>query len=201
MQSQMIVKDLLAPDFVLFLFMILQYLRINGEKNVTVYFANNRAKYGYSIFTTTLLTCVWGELMKVDLAEIKQVYYWNGTFMYEGINDASDLQEEISFEATWVENLKNTSYHFLPGKLNYFDLVAENDRKEAVGTIYFVTTNDNSVAMVDDTYSYTAEANTMLYGAPGSVVGLKMVTVNSLPLSVSISVKLDDCPPGFYPTI
>ena len=171
------------------------------ENNVTVYFANNRAKYGYSIFTTTLLTCVWGELMKVDLAEIKQVYYWNGTFMYEGINDVSDLQKEISTDAARVENLKNASYHFPPGKLNYFDLVAENDREEAVDTIYFVTTNDSSVAMVDGTYSYTAEANTILYGAPGSVVDLKMVTVNHLPLSISISVKLDDCPPGFYPSI
>ena len=76
--------------------------------------------------------------MKTDLAEIKQVYYWNGTFMYEDINDVSDLQEEISFEATRVENLKNTSYHFPPGKLKYFDLVAENDRKEVVDAVCYL---------------------------------------------------------------
>ena len=170
------------------------------EKNITVSFSNNSAKYGNSIFTTTLLSCVWGELAKIQLAEIKQVYYWNGTFIYEGVN-VSDLEKEISSEATHIENLKNTSYIFPPGKLFYFDLVTENDRNEAVDTVYFVTTNDSSVAVVEETLTYTSKSETMLYGAPGSVINLKMVTVNSLPLLLSFNVKLDDCPPGFYPSI
>ena len=170
------------------------------EKNVTIYFANNSAKYGNSLFTTTLLTCVWGELTNIQLAEIKQVYYWNGTFTYEGVGNISDLSQEISSEATRIENLKNTSYTFPPGKLYYFEFVAENDRNEAVDTVYFVTTNDSSVAVVDNTLSYTSEGNTMLYGAPGNVVDLNVVTINSLPLSISINVKLDNCPPGFYPS-
>ena len=167
------------------------------EKNVTIVFANNSAKYGNSIFTTTLLTCVWGELTKIHLKEIKQVYYWNGTFTYEGVN-ISDLKQEISSEATHIENLKNTSYTFPPGKLYYFDFVAQNDRKEAVDTVYFQTTNDSSTAVVDDTASYTSESDTMVYGTSGSVVNLKISTVNSVPLSISIDVKIDDCPPGFY---
>ena len=170
------------------------------EQNITIYFSNNSAKYGSSIFTTTLLTCVWGELTNIQLAEIKQVYYWNGTFIYEGIANISDLSKEISSEATNIENLKNTSYTFPPGKLYDFKFVAKNDRNEAVDTVYFVTTNDSSIAVVDDTLSYTSESNTMLYGAPGNVIDLNVVTINSLPLSVSICVKLDDCPPGFYPS-
>ena len=171
------------------------------EQNITIYFANNFAKYGSSIFTTTLLTCVWEELAKIQLAEIKQVYYWNGTFTYEGVGNISDLKQEISSEATHIENLKNTSYTFPPGKLFNFDFVAENDRNEAVDTVYFVTTNDSSVAVVEDTLSYTSESDTVLYGAPNSEIDLKMVTVNSLPLSISVNVKLDDCPPGFYLSI
>ena len=167
------------------------------EKNVTVYFANNYAKHGNSIFTTTLLTCVWGELAEIQLGEIQQVYYWNGTFTYEGIDNASGLQQEISSEATDIEN-SNPSYTFPPGKLYSFDFAPKNDRNEVVDTIYFVTTNDSSTAVVDDTLSYTSESSTMLYGEPGSTLALKMVTVNSLPLSISINVKLDDCPPGFY---
>ena len=170
------------------------------EQNITIYFANNSAKYGSSIFTTTLLTCVWGELTNIQLAEIKQVYFWNGTFTYEGVANVSDLRQEISSEAIRIDNLKNTSYTFPPGKLHYFEFAAENDRNEAVDTVYFVTTNNSSVAVVDDTLSYTSESNTMLYGTPGSVVDLNVVTINSLPLSISISVKLDDCPPGFYPS-
>ena len=169
------------------------------EKNITIYFANNRAKHGDSIFSTTLLTCIWGELANIEVADIKQVYYWNGTFMYEGINNISDLQKEISSEATHIENLKNTSYIFPPGKLYYFNFTAKNDRNETVNAVYSVTTN-SSVAVVDDAFSYTSESDTMLYGEPGSEIQLKMVTVNSLPLSISINVTLDDCPPGFYPS-
>ena len=167
------------------------------ERNITIYFANNHARYGNSIFTTTLLTCVWGELMTIQLAEIKQVYYWNGTFTYKGIANVTDLKQEISSEATHIENLK-TTYTFPPGKLYYFDFIAENDRNEAVDTVYFVTTNDSSIAVVEDTLSYTSESDTMLYGEPKSETDLKIVTVNSLPLSISINIKLDDCPPGFY---
>ena len=168
------------------------------ERNVTVYFVNNKAKHGNSIFTTTLLTCVWGELAEIQLDEIKQVYYWNGTFTYEGINNVSGLQQEISSEAIDIKNFKNSSYTFPPGKLFSFDFVPKNDRNQTVDTIYFVTTNDSSVAVVDDTLSFTSESDTLLYGEPGSTVGLSMVTVNNLPLSISVNIKLDDCPPGFY---
>ena len=171
------------------------------QQNITIYFADNHAAYGNSIFTTTLLTCVWGELMKIDLKEIKEVYYWKGTFTYKGVADVNDLKKEISSDAASIENLKNSSYVFPPGKLYSFDLVAKNDREEVVDTVYFATTNNNSVAAVDDTFSYISESDTVLYGELGSLFDLKMVTVNGLPLSVSIGVKLDDnCPPGFYPT-
>ena len=171
------------------------------QKNITIYFADNSATYGSSIFTSTLLTCVWGELMKIDIQEIKQVYYWNGTFMYKGVFNVNDLKKEISSDAASIENLRNSSYIFPPGKLYNFDLVAKNDREEVVDTVYFATTTDSSVAVVDDTYSYTSESDTVINGELGSQFDLKMVTVNSLPLSISIGVKLDDnCPPGFYPS-
>jgi len=111
------------------------------------------------------------------------------------------LKHEISSEATHIENIKNISYIFSPGKLYYFDFMPKNDRDEAVDTVYFMTTNDSSVAIVDDKLSYTSDSETILYGTPGNVIDLKMMTVSSLPLSVSITVKLDDCPPGFYPSI
>ena len=171
------------------------------QKNITIYFADNSATYGSSIFTTTLLTCVWGELLKIDIKEIKQVYYWNRTFIYKGVVDVSDLKKEISSDVAYIDNLKNSSYIFPPGKLYNFGLVAKNDREEVVGTVYFATTNDSTVAVVDDTYSYTSESNTVLYGELGSLFDLKMVTVNGLPLSISVGVKLDDnCPAGFYPS-
>ena len=171
------------------------------EKNITIYFSNNSAKSGNSIFTTTLLSCVWKGLTHIGLTEVKQVYFWNGTFTYEGVANISDLDQEISSEVTHIGNLTNTSYTFPPGKLFYFDLVTDNERNEAVDTVYFVTTNDSSVAVVEKTLSYTSESKTMLYGAPGSEIDLKMVTVNSFPLSLSINIKLGDCPPGFCSSI
>ena len=75
------------------------------KQNITIYFANNFAKHGNSLFTTSLLTCVWGELAKIQLVEIKQVYYWNGTFTYKGVANISDLKQEISSEATLLKIL------------------------------------------------------------------------------------------------
>ena len=167
------------------------------QKNIKVYFGHNKAKYGNSIFSTTLYACAWGEVNEIQLSDIFQVYYWNGAFMYENVSNVNDLSQEISSEATYVKNI-NSSYSIPPGKLYNFDFKEENERMEQVDAVYFVTTNGSSVAAVDETELYTLNDFTMLHGKPGSIFNLKMVTVNNLPLSISVKVKLDECPPGFY---
>ena len=172
------------------------------EKNIKVYFAHNKAKYGNSIFATTLYTCIWGGstgLDQIHIDDVKQVCYWNKTFMYEGVSNVSGLSQEISSEATYVSNVKKTTYSIPPGKLYHFNFTEKNDRLEKVDVVYFTSIYDNSsVAVVDDTETYTADDFTLLHGTPGSTFKLKMVTDSSLPLSVTVTVQLDDCPPGFY---
>ena len=167
------------------------------QKNIKVYFGHNKAKYGNSIFSTTLYACIWGEFNEIHSRDIYEVCYWNGTFMYEGVSNVNDLGQEISSEATYV-NIINDRYSIPPGKLYNFGFTEENERMENVDAVYFVTTNDSSVATVDETELYTLDDFTMLHGKPGSVFDLKMVTVNNLPLSITVKIKLDECPPGFY---
>ena len=170
------------------------------QKKIKVYFGHNKAKYGNSIFTTTLYACVWSESNEIQSSDVFQVLYWNGIFKYEGVSNVSDskLNKEISSDVTNVKYAKNISYSIPPGKLYNFGLEEENERKGRVDAVYFVTSNDSSIATVDHTESYTLDDFTMLHGKPGGVVDLKMVTVNSLPLSITVKVKLDECPPGFY---
>ena len=168
------------------------------QKNIKVYFGHNKAKYGNSIFSTTLYACIWGKKNEIHSNDIFEVCYWDGTFMYEGVTNVNDLGVEISSEATYVKNINDSGYSIPPGKLYNFDFKEENERMEKVDALYFVTTNGSSVASVDETETYTLDDFTMLHGNPGSAFNLKMVTVNSLPLSITVKVKLDECPPGFY---
>ena len=170
------------------------------QKNIKVYFGHNKAKYGNSIFSTSLYACIWGEFNEIHSNDIFQVCYWNGTFMYDGITNVDDPQlgVEISSEASYVKNINNSGYSIPPGKLYNFDFKEENERMEKVDAVYFVTTDGNSNASVDGTETYTLDDFTMLHGNPGSTFNLKMVTVNSLPLSITVKVKLEECPPGFY---
>ena len=170
------------------------------DKNITVSFSHNSAKYGNSIFTTSLLPCVWEEvegLKKINLHDVKQVFYWNKTFNYEKIFDINELEKEISSEAVYVQNFSITE-SFPPGKLYNFKFKVDNDRMEEAQAVYFVTTNDSTVAVVDDAESYS-NGYTKLYGEPESVFDVELTTTGNLPLSILLNVKLTDCPPGFYP--
>lgn len=170
------------------------------QKNINITFSHNHAEHGNSVFTTTLHTCVWEGipgLKEVHLSDIEQVFYWNETFFYKGISDIAQLKQEISSEAAYVQNLKEKTYNIPPGKLYNFEFDLENDRSENVDAVYLATTNDSSIAVVNDALTYT-RGYTKLHGNPGSTFDLEMATVTDLPISIIVSVKLADCPPGFY---
>ena len=170
------------------------------EHNISVTFSQNRAQHGNSIFTTTLYPCIWkgiSGLKEISLSDIEQVFYWNKTFEYAEISNITQLKKEISSEAAYTQNIKGEPYNIPPGKLYRFGFDFKNDRSEKVDAVYFATTDDSSVAVVDDVYSYN-QGFTRVHGNPGSKFNIEMVAVTDLPISIVISVKLDDCPPGFY---
>ena len=172
------------------------------QNNINITFSHNHAKHGNSIFTTTLYTCVWEGipgLKEVQLSDIEQVFYWNKTFLYKGISNITQLKQEISSEAAYIKNIKDETYSIPPGKLYKFGFDMENDRSENVAAVYFTTTNDSSIAVVDDILSY-ARGYTRLHGNPESSLNIEMVAVTDLPILITVSVKLDNCPPGFYPS-
>ncbi|XP_065895415.1 uncharacterized protein [Dysidea avara] len=172
------------------------------QKNIRVTFSHNHAKYGNSIFATTLYTCVWEGLIglkETQLEDIEQVFYWNGTFTYEGIHNISSLDQEISSEGAYIHNINKDNYNISPGQLYNFKFKLQNDRAEKIDTALFASTNDSSVGVVVDDQSYS-NGYTKLQGDPGSVLAMEMITLSSLPLSVTITIHLNDCPPGFYPS-
>ena len=170
------------------------------QKNIRVTFSHNHAKYGNSIFATTLYTCVWEGLIglkETQLEDIEQVFYWNGTFRYEGVHNISALDQEISSEGAYIQNINNDGYKISPGQLYNFKFNLQNDREEKIDTALFATINDSSVGAIVDDQSYS-NGYTKVKGDPGSILGMELITLSSLPLSVTITIHLDDCPPGFY---
>ena len=170
------------------------------QRNISVHFANNTAKFGNSIFATTLYSCVWRNLTgleEISLSDVNQVFYWNGTFTYEGITNASELHQEISSEAVYVRNYNDSIYSIPPGKLYNFNFTEENERMEKIDAVYLVTSN-SSAAVVDSTETYSSNDLTYLHGNSTDVFDLQMVTINGLPLSITVRARLDECPPGYY---
>ena len=172
------------------------------ERNVTVVFSRNTAINGNSIFATTLFTCVWGGLLdpkEISYSDISQVFFWNGSFLYDDSTDVTDLDNEISSEITYVKNVNPTYDSIPPGRLYQFNFIAENERNVKADAVYFVTSSNNSVAVVDQLFTYSINGYTRLYGPPGSNIDLQMVTGGNIPLAITVNIQLANCPPGFYP--
>ena len=193
-------RDLIVSHYCFIVFRDPSVSPYNWKKqNVSVRFCHNDAKYGHSIFATTLYTCIWEglpDLEEIQFSDIEQVFYWNGTFEYESLSN--DTTHEISSEAAYIRNFNNGKILIPPGRLYDFNFDTENDRSENIDTVYFVTTNDSSVAVVSNDSTYS-NGYTRLTGNPKTAIDIDMVTVSSLPLSIKIGIEIDDCPPGFYP--
>jgi len=172
------------------------------ERNITVTFSRNSAVNGNSIFATTLFTCVWGGLLdskEIEYSDINQVFFWNSSFLYDGSADVKDLNNEISSEITYVKNVDPAYDSIPPGRVYQFSFIAENERNVEADAVYFVTTSNSSVAVVDQFFTYSINGHTQLYGPPGSDFDIQMVTGGNIPLAITVNIQLADCPPGFYP--
>ena len=165
------------------------------EWKTSFVFRNNSATSGYSIFVTTLLPCLWGDLpSQNNVVNLKDVLYWNGTFDYGNDN----LTFEISTEPLNIEKT-NMDVVIPPGELFDLNIVATDDKMDNTTAVFLVETdNTNNFVSVDPTSNYTSSGAVQLRGLPSTNFDLKLLTVGVRPLLITFHAKLDDCPPGYY---
>lgn len=173
------------------------------EWNTSVSFRENYSPVGKSIYCTTLLACVLSkqaEGTRADEDEIKEVFYWNEKFSYYGINNSDNLNDEISTAASQlIYGNSNDTLRIPPGKSHQLNIIALDDRQSQVNTVYLIKSDKNSCCgRVTNSSMYSSDAVIKLEGEVDCNLTIEIETINARPLSLSIQVIIDECPPGFY---
>ena len=171
------------------------------EWNTNVSFIDNDSPVGKSIYCTTLLACVWSkqaEGTRADEDEIREVFYWNGTFNYFGINNSRDLDDDISTAASEISHYSDGTLRIPPGKQHQLNITALDDRHSPVNTVYLIKSNSNSHCKVSNSSMYSSTAVITLEGEIDCNVTIDVQTINARPLSLFMEAVIGECPPGFY---
>ena len=171
------------------------------EWNTSVSFTDNDSPVGKSIYCTTMLACVWSkqaEGTRADEEEIKEVFYWNGTFKYSGINNSRYLDDDISTAASEISHDSDDILRIPPGKQHQLNITALDDRHSPVNTVYLIKSNSNSHCKVSNSSMYSSNAVITLEGEINCNITIDVQTINARPLSLSIGAVIGECPPGFY---
>ena len=189
-------KDFVSTQRCLFYYYNLNAFSVS-EWNTSFRFANNTARDGgYSIYCTTLLTCIWENLpgkVTVSHGDVMRVFNWTGKFTYSGIGNRS---AQIATDTANI-TLNAHTMKIPPGQLYNLNISSTDDRQQLSHPIFYAYTNDSDVT-VDGTTTYISDDLIKLHGSPNTNITLHLHSINSRSWSVSISVMIDYCPPGFF---
>ena len=171
-----------------------------GQWNVSVYFQNNSDPFNKSIYATTILPCVWGNLPgKTQVNSTSLDSLFNQTFHFvNSSGSTSTNRDNIMTDAINIIVNEHKPAEVPPGMLYKFKIISHDELGNVVEPVFFVQTTRPDVSVADNTTVYTYDNYIRLYGQPGSNVSLHLQTVNGRPWSFTIDITLSKCPPGFY---
>ena len=170
--------------------------------NATIQFEYNYDLQNKSIFSTTLLPCVWGNLpgsSNVDQSIVDSIF--KGIFHYNDDPHSQTADNSIT-DAIYIIFSVNerTPVRIPPGKLYQLNITSLDEVGNKVNPVFFVQTLNPDVSLVDSTTKYISDNKVKLYGICENAtnITIQLQTVNGRPWSFTINVTLSKCPPGFY---
>ena len=173
-------------------------LRVQNHSNwVTKFnFSGNKALLGRSIYCTTLLTCIWGNLpgnVTVTEDDILQVFNWSGIFYYDGEYNRS---EEIATDTANINISISERIKVSPGKSYHLNIAPTDDRGQATYPVIYGHANDSNtfISVVADELGYSF----VVRGNISSRISISLYTLYNRPYVGTINVTIDKCPPGFH---
>ena len=156
-------------------------------------FDNNHAPTGSSIFATTLLSCAWGASfgdLDFNLLKILNESQF--------ISKSDTIANAIATEASKISLKANTSMpiKIIPGKYSTLPIATVDDKgNHIIRSLWLVSNDSNSVQISSP---ITDDSTINLQGKPNSEASIEIVTDSSRLISTKLSVKLIECPPGYY---
>ena len=139
--------------------------------NTSFNFTNNTAPKGYSIFATSLLSCVWGNSTGQLSNSTSTIPFHNWTFL--NIN-SSDMPYEISTEISKIMNT-NATLTIAPGQLKNLPLTYTNDFNTLVNDSIYLLPDNQNISVVNN---LTAENKVALLGPKDSTFTFKLKNSN-----------------------
>ena len=159
-------------------------------------FDNNHAPTGSSIFATTLLSCAWGTSYGDLDFNLRNVL--NGSHFLYILSKSDAIANIIATEASTISLNKNTRMpiEIIPGKHSKLPITTVDDKGNTIiRSLWLVSNNSNSVQVSSP---ITDDSTINLQGKPNIEASIEIVTDSSRVISTKLSVKLSECPPGYY---
>ena len=154
-------------------------------------FENNHAPTGSSIFATTLLSCAWGTSFRDLNFNLLNVLNWT-EFSYHP-SDFNTIATEVS--KIGLEMNTSMPIEIIPGKYSKLPITTVDDKGNNISRSLWLVSNNSSVQVSSQ---ITDNSTINLRGIPNSEASIEVVTDSSRVISAKLSVKLAECPPGYY---
>ena len=169
-----------------------------NQWNTSVHFQNNTDLWNKSIFATTLLPCVWGNLPgSVTINSSIVNILFNQTFRFA--NGSNVTAGNVSMtDAISINVNERNPVEIPPGRLYHLNITSHDEMGNEVNPVFFVETMYPNISSVDSTTIYISDNHIRLYGKLDSHIVLQLQTVSGRPWTFTINVKLSKCPPGYY---
>ena len=169
-----------------------------NQWNTSVHFQNNTDLWNKSIFATTLLPCLWGNLpgsVTINSSIVNTLF--NQTFHFA--NGSNVTTGNISMtDAIRINVNEKDPVEIPPGRLYHLNITSLDEMGNEVNPVFFVETMYPNISTVDSTTVYISDNRIRLYGKLDSHIVLQLQTVSGRPWLFTIDVKLSKCPPGYY---
>ena len=158
------------------------------------YFEGNTAQdENNSIYTTSLLTCLWGAASGSAVKSVNATFCWGSKWHYA----SKDCVREIATSPA-VFN-QDSTYHLnvIPGKRETLPITMHDDRGKDVTnqTVFFARTIRGSVE-IDSSSQYISNNLIELHGTPTTRATILLETANPRVLFTELKVDVQLCPPG-----
>ena len=169
-----------------------------NEWNATFTFINNTAPMGNSIYTTSLLPCVWGASYGDINYSLNEVFNWTDStvFSYTPKNYSQISSGIASLRLNLSTNITNgvLSVNVVPGKFTNLNITASDDSNHNTqGSVWVYSLNKN----VSVSPKLTADYKTIPKGKPGCPARVLIVTDSVRKVSLTLNITLEQCPPGY----
>lgn len=157
--------------------------KLTDDRNINFFFEKNTAKSGVGnmIFAESLLPCTHNQPPEKLFEDVGNVHH-------TGMYDIASPAIKFSFSSTGLDKV-------IPGRETIMNISAFDELDHKQDVVYEAFMNSSNNITIDPAYFQVSNNAIKFHGNSFGSVGLLRLETESA--SLSISIHLSECPPGF----